>query len=31
MPSGGGFAGVKDEKQPKSGLKGIADLSLWVR
>jgi len=31
MPSGGGFAGVKDNKQAKSGLKGVADLSLWVR
>jgi hypothetical protein len=31
MPSGGAFAGVKDNKQPKSGLKSTADLSLWVR
>ncbi len=31
MPSGGGFVGVKDNGQAKSGLKGVADLSLWVR
>ena len=31
MPSGGGFAGVKDTGQAKSGLKSVADLSLWVR
>jgi len=31
MPAGGGFAGGKDDGQPKSGLKGVADLSIWIR
>jgi hypothetical protein len=31
MPAGGAFAGVKDNGQPKSGLKSAADLSFWVR